>query len=175
MMTIEGFLKGVKPDTQEDHMAQAYNNARDTFESRQSALLKCLRAEKTSKGLIPVFSREAENLMPRLQEAEGRMTAIRADIEKFLALTEGEASLVVLVDRLSRHRRTLQNVELEARNIRERAVRGNPKMTPLEAESLEVVQIAFDKRDRVQAELQPIIKDLEARLSEAREILERYG
>lgn len=174
MTTIEAFLKDVKPDTQEGNLAEAYRQALGDFESRQSDLLKCLRAEKTGKGLMPVFSPEAENLMPGFQEAESRMAAIKDDIEKFLALTEGEASLAGLVDRLNRHRRTLQNVELEARNIRERAVRRSPEMTPLEAESQEVVQAAFDKRDRVQAELQPAITELEGRLSAAKAILERY-
>jgi cell fate (sporulation/competence/biofilm development) regulator YmcA (YheA/YmcA/DUF963 family) len=179
MNAIEGFLGAVKPDTKEERLAQAYRDAQSAFESKQAGLLKCLRAEKTSKGLVPVFSPEAENIATALQEAENRVAEVQADIEKFLELTGGEASLtslgIGLADKFARARRTLDNVVKETNAIRERAVRTNPGMTPLEAEQLEVVQQAFDKRDRIQAELGPVIADFEGKLAEVNKIMKKYA
>ncbi len=174
MMTIDEFLEGVKPESKESKLAEAYKHALADFESEQSRLLKCLRVEKTSKGIIPVFSSEAESLALSLKEAESRVTLVRSDIEAFLQVTGSEPSLLGLADKLARSRRTLSNVTLEASNVRAHAIRQNPKMSALEVESLEPVQAALDKKDRAQAELEPLITDLETRLSKARAILEKY-
>lgn len=179
MMTIEGFLAAVKPDTKEERLAQAYRDAQSAFEAKQAGLLKCLRAEKSGGRLVPVFAPEAEGLASSLQEAESRVEEIRKDILKFLELNGGEASLtglaVGLADKLARARRDLQYVVIKANAVREKAVRENSGMTPLEAEQLEIVQQAFDKRDRVQADLQPVIADLEGKLAVANAILQKYA
>ena len=55
---------------------------------------------------------------------------------------------------------------------------GNPResrLSPDNVEKLDEVQAAFTERDRIIAELKPIIADLEKKLMEAEKILEKYG
>ncbi len=172
---ITAFINGCKAGTPESQVANAYKKAMADFESVQSGLLKSLRVEKTTKGLVPVFAAEAEGLVAILQDAEQHLKDVQKDIEDFLELTGGEPSLNGLSEALIRARRTISNVTFEANAIREKTVRQNKSMSPLEAEQLEVVQHAFDKRDRIKAELEPEIEMLQDKLSKANAILNKYA
>jgi hypothetical protein len=164
-----------KPESLESKLARNYKRAVSVIESLPGKLVKCLRVEKTSKGFIPVFNSEAERLYDEIQMAESRVAEVKADIKRFLALTDGEASLERLSEKLTRARRMISDVEFEASIALERAIRQNRSLTPREAEHLGVVQTAFDKRDRVKAEFDPVIMNTKDRLSKAKEILEKYA
>lgn len=172
---IQNFINGCKSGSAESKLAGAYNQALANFESIQSDLVKCLRVEKTTKGLHPIFAAEAEGFSVKLTEAEHHLDEVQKDIEAYLALTDGEVSLDSLTEKLIRYRRTISNVTFEANAIRERTVRQNKSMSPQEAEQLEPVQQAFDKRDRIKAELEPMVSDLQSKLSKAKKTLEKYN
>jgi len=175
-MNSKEFLKywQGKADAPESKLAQAHESATADFEIQHNELLKSIRPQKTSKGLIAVFfAPAAEEIAPHLEEAEKHLKEVETDIETFLKLTEGEG-LNRLVEDLSRTRRAIDNSALETENVLKRAM-AHSGLSALEAESQEVVQSAMDKRDRIQAELKPKLDDLQSRVSKAKEILERYA
>lgn len=171
---IESFLRSQKHGSSEGRLAEAYRKAVAAFEIQQAALLKCLRVEKTGSKLVPIFTNEAGELAGNHYDAERRVIEVKSDIEAFLDIIGNDVSLDGLSSKLVRTRRTISEVTFEANAVRERSVRTNPAMSPNEAESLEVVQTAFDKRDRLKAELEPIAADLQSRVTKAKTILEKY-
>lgn len=174
-MNSKEFLKywQGKADAPESKLAQAHESATADFEIQHDELLKSIRPQKTSKGLIAVFAPSAEEIAPRLEEAEKHLKEVEADIVAFLKLTDCEG-LNRLVENLSRTRRAIDNSALETKNVMQRAM-AHSGLSALEAERLEVVQASLDKRDRIKAELKPKLDDLQSRVSKAKEILERYA
>lgn len=162
-----------KPDTPEGHLAEAHKRAQAEFELQQTSLIKCLRIEKRGDKLIPVFCAEAATLAGPHWDAEKRLLDVRADIESFMELTNGETSLSTLADKLSRAKRVVSDAELDARNALERAIRRGAGSVA-KAEQSPEVQKAFDKRDRLATEIGPTIQELERKLVDAKTILEKY-
>ena len=166
------FYEHHEPRSQDNVLADEYNDASASFEAEQQILLKSLRVDKAD--FKPVFSSDIEEIASRLNAAEARLNGITGDIEHFLRLTGGENSSSGLIEQLTRARRTIANVKIEANAIRERTVRQNLNLMPIEAEQLEVVQPAFDRRDRILAELEPVVMNLQGRLTEIKAILGKY-
>ncbi len=169
-----------KPTAAEYKLAAAYIQAEEMFESIQLDLVKCLRIEKKSDKFVPVFSSGAGVVAGPHWDAERHLEAVASDIKEFCEATaiEGVASyagsLMVLADNLSRARRQIDDSDHMARVELSRAVR-NGAGSLAQAEELPVVQSALDRRDRLKAELAPKAADLQARLSKARSILEKYS
>ncbi|MFZ3147777.1 MAG: hypothetical protein WA137_01905 [Methanothrix sp.] len=160
-----------KPDTPEGHLAEAHRRAQSAFELMQTELVRCIRVEKKGDKLIPIFSDDAAIIAGPHWDTEKRLLDIKADIEAFLGLTEGEPGLSTLLDKISRAKRILNEVEHVARVELERAVR---KGATSINDSPEFVQALFDKRDRLRVEMGPEINNLEGKISAAKAILNKY-
>ena len=48
-------------------------------------------------------------------------------------------------------------------------------MSPIDAEKLEVVRAAMRKKDKIKAEFEPIVAELQDKLKKANAILEKYN
>jgi hypothetical protein len=55
-----------------------------------------------------------------------------------------------------------------------RAIQENPGLSPDNVQKLDVVRTAFMERDRIVAEIKPLVTELEKKLNKANEILEKY-
>jgi len=164
-----------KPDTPEGHLAEAHRRAQSAFELMQTELVRCLRIEKRGDKLIPIFSEDAAMMAGPHWDAEKRLLAIKADIKTFLGISGGEFSLNILLDKISRARRQVNEAEHTARVELERSIRNSKGDSGLaSAQESPSVQKAFDRRDRLQAEISPIIKELEGKISKAKAILNKY-
>jgi hypothetical protein len=154
-------------------MAQEFETATKEADRRQTEMLKFVRAQKVKDKFVPVFGEEAKTLIPTYEAAIKREEEIRADIEKFLALTGGEATRIRLTDDINRHRRAISNAEVEVKNAIARETR-RTGLSPVEVERQPAVQAAMDRSDRIKADLAPKLKALEARMSEINAILSKY-
>jgi hypothetical protein len=56
-----------------------------------------------------------------------------------------------------------------------RAIQENPGLSSDNIEKLDVVKAAFAKRDKIIAELKPIVAELNGKIMRAQEILVKYG
>ncbi|MGB5100894.1 MAG: hypothetical protein WBN94_09905 [Methanothrix sp.] len=163
-----------KPDTPEGKLASAYTRAQADFESKQSGLTKYIRPKKTTNGLIAVFVDGAEEVVAQIEESEKHVLEVSSDIEAFLGFSGGEMALSALADHLIRARRQLADANMDARHALERAIRMKTALSAREAEGLPEVQATYDRRDRLQAELGPNIKELERKLASSKAILQKY-
>ena len=113
---IETFLDfwSQKPNSSEGKMAEAYNKALHDFDSRQTGLLRYIRPHKTSSKLIPVFAESSEHLIAGFEESEKHLAEVRAGIESYLALTDGQPSMSGLNEKLFRARRAITEASLDA-------------------------------------------------------------
>ena len=174
MNDIEAFLGATKHGSSESKMVEAYLRAKSDLESKQFNLLKCIRSKKTSSGLIAVFPSGSEGIVTEVEDAEKALADIRADIETYLTLTDGQPSISSLTDKLFRARRAIAEASIEARCTLERALREANSSSMEEIEGLPEVQTAMDKRDQMQRQLGPVVEDLQDRISKVKAILEKY-
>ena len=173
---IETFLEfwSQKPNSPEGKLAEAYNQALHDFDSRQTGLLRYIRPHKTSSKLIPVFSEGSEHLIAGFEESEKHLAEVRAGVESYLALTDGQPSMSGLNEKLFRARRAITEASLDARRTLEQALRETNSSSLDEIEGLPEVQTAMDKRDQTQRQLGPIVEDLQDRISKIKAILGKY-
>ena len=87
----------------------------------------------------------------------------------------GAIPVMMLHRNCNRCKLDIARAKRKARNILKRAIQENPELSPDNVEKLDVVQAAFAERDRIIAELKPIVAELEKKLMDAEEILKKYG
>jgi hypothetical protein len=164
---IDAFLEfwQQKPNSPEGKIAGAYKGALNDFERRQTGLLRYIRPQKTNGKLIPVFAEGSEGLITGFEDAEKHLADIQADIQAYLALTDGQPSMSGLTDKLFRARRAITEASLDARRTLERALRETNSSSMEEIEDLPEVQSAMDKRDQTKRQLEPTVEDLQSRIS----------
>ena len=139
-------------NTFEGKMARAYREAVRDLESARS---------------------DFENPSPQLDDEERRLREIQSDIENFMDIV-GSFSRHEIAQRFNRCKLDIANAKRKARSTLKRAILENPGLSPDNVEKLDVVQAAFAKRDRIIAELKPIITKLEGKLRNADKILKKY-
>jgi hypothetical protein len=173
---IDAFLEfwQQKPNSPEGKIAEAYSEALRDFERQQTGLLRYIRPQKTNGKLIPVFAEGSEELIAGFESAEKHLEDIQADIEAYLALTDGQTSMGGLTDKLFRARRAITEASLDARRTLERALRETNSSSMEEIEDLPEVQASMDKRDQTKRQLEPTVEDLQSRISKIKTILEKY-
>ena len=159
--------------TSESRLAARYLKTSEELKAIQSELFGYIMPQKTSKGLIAVFAPEAEQLMSHFEAAEKNLANITGNIEAFLALTKGEPTLDGLVKEKHRLVRILDNAKNAVEAATLRSVRRGAK-SKQEGELSKEVQDELAKQDRITDEYGPKLKDVEAKIAKAREILSRY-
>ncbi len=164
-----------KPGAPECKIVDAYKEAKNDFERKQADLLRLIRPQRTSKGLVPVFLGGAEDRVLEFEQAENRLFEVKGDIEAYLALTEGQASMSGLTDRLMRAKRAIAEASLEAKGALARAVQETNPLSHLEVLDDPKVQSAMDNRDRIQGQLGPVVEDIQNRISKIKEIQNKYN
>jgi hypothetical protein len=154
MLTIEGFvMAGRHPaNVCEYRMAQAYRSALGDLES---------------------VKMDFENPFSYI-DAEKRVAEIRCDIENFMNIV-GSYSRKDVNEKLHRCKLDIENAKRKARNVKKKAIRENPGLSPDEVERLETVRASFSRRDSLITELSPIIADSQEKIQNAWEILIKYG
>lgn len=162
-----------KPSSQEARLAAAYKNSVAEQERLQTALLEHLRPQKTGKGLIAVFTPAAEEIVLPLEGTEKHLNEVEADINQFLALTNGESSTERLAKDKQRFQTAINNQKFAVKNAILRQVRRGAA-SEQEAEGSAEVQAALAKQDKVLGTYEPQLKDVEARLGKIRAILAKY-
>jgi len=159
--------------TNESRLAARYLKAIEELKTIRSELFGYIKPQKTSKGLIAVFAPEAEQLMSHFEAAEKNLANITGNIEAFLALTNGEPTLDGLVKEKHRLTKILDNAKHAVEAATLRSVRRGAK-SEKEAELSKEVQDELAKQDRIESDYGPKLKDVEAKIAKAREILSRY-
>ena len=174
---IDAFLEfwKQKPNSPEGKIAEAYNQALLDFDNKQAGLLRHLRPQKANGKLIPVFAEGSEQLISGFEAAEKDLMEVRADIETYLKLTEGQPSMNLLTDKLHRAKLAITGTSFDARRALERALRDTKSSSMEEIEDLPAVQAAMDKRDQAQRQFGPVVEDLQDRISKIKGILEKYN
>ena len=174
---IDAFLEfwKQKPNSPEGKIAEAYNQALLDFDDKQTGLLRHLRPQKANGKLIPIFAEGSEKLISGFEEAEKDLKEVRADIETYLKLTEGQPSMNLLADKLHRAKLAITGTSFDARRALERALRDTKSSSMEEIEDLPAVQAAMDKRDQTQRQFGPVVEDLQDRISKIKGILEKYN
>lgn len=168
------FLGQKKLNSPSGKIIEAYNLAEAEFDNKQTGLIRYIRPQKANGKLIPVFAEGSEQLIAGFEVAEKHLADVRADIENYVALTDGQPSMSGLTDKLLRARRQITETSLDARRALERALRETNSSSMEEIEDLPAVQTAMDKRDQTQRQLGPVVEDLQDRISKAKVILEKY-
>lgn len=176
MMTIEEFadVRRQTSNTPESKMAFAYRKAVEDIESESKDIWKYVRAKHLDGQLVPYFLPEAETQLSALESAEKRIAEIQSDIKKFIKLMNGD-SRQGLAEELRRAKLKITNAEHDARIAWEHALRDNRDMSPVEAENLAVVQAATRRRDKIKAEYEPLVAELQDKLTKANAILGKYS
>ena len=175
-IVINGFIQywKDKKSTPAGRMATAYENSAEEAKRIQVEMLALIRPEKTSKGLIAIFAPEAEGLMDAFVKAQKDASDVSADIEKYLALTNGDPSTERLLSEKLRLQNGLNNVQHAAKNSIARAIKGGKAKSAIEAESQPEVQDALLKRERIESEFTPQLKEVEASFKKIATILKKY-
>lgn len=128
---------------------------------------KLLRYIRVRDGQV-IVKPEVIEVQPAVQAAEERFEKVKTDIKELLEVMQDESSVVGMIERLARLKRSLDNAEHDIKAVGKRELGGNKKDITVDVESLK------DKRDRMKAELQPQINDLSKRIARAHELLGRY-
>ena len=157
----------------ESRLAARYLKTIEELKTIRSELFDYIKPQKTSKGLIAVFDSEAERFMSHFEAAEKDLASTGKDIDTFLALTNGEPTLDSLVKEKHRLSKILDNAKYGVQTATLRAVRLGAK-SENETELSKEVQDELAKQDRITNEYRPKLKDIEAKIAKAREILSRY-
>jgi hypothetical protein len=174
---IDAFLEfwQQKPNSPEGKIAEAYKGVLIDYERQQTSLLRCIRPQKANGKLIPLFAEGSEGLIAIFESAEKHVEDIQADIQAYLALTDGQPSMGGLTDKLFRARRAITEASLDARRSLERALRETNSSSMEEIEDLPEIRSAMDKRDQMQRQLGPVVEDLQAKISKIKAIQDKYN
>ena len=157
----------------ENRLSARYLKTIEELKTIRAEMFSYIRPQKASKGLIAVFDSEAERFMSHFEAAEKDLASTEKDIDAFLALTNGEPTLNSLVKEKHRFAKILDNAKHGVQAATLRAVRHGAK-SQQEAELAKEVQDELTKQDRIADEYGPKLKDIEAKIAKAREILSRY-
>ena len=176
MMTIEEFadIRRQPSNTLESKMAYAYRKAKEEIESTSKDIWRFIRAKHVDGQLVPYFLLEAESPLLAIDSAEKRLEGIKTDIRKFIKLMNGDSRLG-LAEELRRAKWKISAAEFDHRTVWNQALIGNAGMSPIEAEKLEVVQIAAKKKELIKAKYEPIVTELQDKLTKANIILTKYN
>jgi hypothetical protein len=152
-------------------LAQAFRDAEKQFDAQQTRLMRYIRIRKDGKEFLPIFEQGIESIMPELEHAEMQLQETRKRIENYLECLGDFSNLAAMTEKLAHMRRSLANVERDAKNITEAAIRtsGLPPER-VATESQDVVEI-LNKRDRMRLELEPAIKSLQGRMDRVKELI----
>jgi hypothetical protein len=114
-----------------------------------------------------------DNDLYRIDEAQKRVAEIQNDVKNFMDIVGGYSRHGV-AEKLNRCKLDIARAKRKARNVLKRAELENPELSPDNVEKLEVVQAAYLERDRIIAELKPIIAESKKKLIRAEKILKKY-
>jgi hypothetical protein len=170
MRTLESFLESSTKPPDYD-LAQSYHDAEKQFDAQQTRLMRYIRARKDGKEFLPVFEQGIESIMPELEHAEMQLQEMRKRIENYLECLGEFGSMAAMIEKLAHMRRSLDNIERDAKNITEAAIRtsGLPPER-VATESQDVVDV-LNKRDRMRLELEPAIADVQRRINRIKELI----
>jgi hypothetical protein len=156
--------------TLDSKMACAYREALAELESVSRELWKTMRMD----GDLPYFLPDCETPAIAKEAAEDRLAEIQTDIEAFVNIVGGY-SRDEIWEELHRCKLEIAKARRHARHVLKQALSENPNLSQEQVEVLQEVQDAFEKRDRIVAELKLIMAELEGKLRDAMEILRKYG
>lgn len=167
---LESFLSSATKPPDYD-LAQAYRDAEKQFDIQQTRLMRYIRVRRDGKEFLPFFEQGIESIMPELEESEKHLQEMQKRIENYLDALGEFSSMTAMTEKLAHMRRSLANVERDAKNITEAAIRSSG-LPPerVATESQEVVKI-LNKRDRMRLELEPAIKSLQGRIDRVKELI----
>jgi hypothetical protein len=114
-----------------------------------------------------------DNNLYRIEVAKKKVAEIQIDVEEFMDIVGGYSRHDV-AEKLNRCKLDIDRAKRAARNILKRAKLENPGLSPDNVEKLEVVRTAYKERDRIIAELKPIVADLKEKINRAEKILVKY-
>jgi len=176
MMTFDEFAEANKHPcmTLESKMAHAYRDTIEELESANRDFWRTMRADQVDGQAILYFLPEYEDPLMAIDAAEGRLAQIQTDIENFMEIVGGYSRRDI-AEKLNRSKLDITDAKRKARNVWKSAIQENPGLSPDNVEKLDEVRVAFRERDRIIAELKPIIADLEKKLMDAEKILKKYG
>jgi hypothetical protein len=157
----------------ESKMARAYRNTLEELKSASKDLWKTMRADRADGVLLPYMLPEYETPALQIEDAQNRLAEIQSEIENFMKIV-GSHSRHNIETKLHRCKLAIAKAKSQARKTLKKAIRENPGLSPDNVEKLDVVRTAFMERDRLIAEIKPIVAELEKKLSRANEILEKY-
>jgi hypothetical protein len=109
----------------------------------------------------------------RIGEARKKVAEIQTDIENFMDIVGGYSRKDV-AEKLNRCKLDIARAKRKAWNVLKRAKLENPELSPDNVEKLDIVQTAYLERDRIIAELKPIMAESKERLNRAEKILKKY-
>lgn len=168
MKSIDVFLEGaIKPP--ESKMVDEYKTALKDSDQAAQTLMRFLRVRDGK----PVFLDGVESVQSQIECADERLRTTKADIREYLDALGDYESVTQMVETNNRHRRALDNVERDCKNILERAIKASG-LAPERAQEAPEVQQSLDKRDRMRSELEPVLKDLSERINRAKKVVGRY-
>jgi hypothetical protein len=153
--------------TKLEEFTDAGRHPANTFEWRMA------RAYREAVADLESAESDFDNPVPQLDDQERRLAEIESDIENFMDIV-GSYSRHEIAHRLNRCKLDIKNAKRKAHNILKRAIQENPGLSPDNVEKLDVVKAAFVERDRIIAELKPIIAASNEKLSIAEKILKKY-
>jgi hypothetical protein len=156
-------------------ISQAWRDTIGEIEIRTKVLWRYIRGERQGERFIPVFSQGAESILRDIEEAEARLADTEVDSEMFVDLMGQYRSLTELITALHREQHKIDNAEYNCRAILEREMRNHHNMLVEEVRELDVVKDAYLARDRVVAEVEPKVQDLQNRMQKAKIILSKYN
>lgn len=159
MMTFDEFAEANRHPSNilESKMARAYLDTIGELQSANRDFWKSIRADDFS---IPYFIPEYEDPLLAIDDGETRLAQIQTDIEDFMKIVGGNSRRGI-AEKLNRCKLDTANAKRKARNLWKKASQENPRLSPDNVEKLDEVQAAYKERDRLIAELKPIIADLE--------------
>ena len=164
-----------KSGAPESKIVKEYMEAKSNLESKQTDLLKLIIPRRTAKGLVPVFKEGAEDRLSEFEIAESHLSEIKGDIETYLALADGQPSMILLNDRLMRAKHAIADAVMETKQAIIHAVQETKVHSQIEVLDYPEVQSAMDDRDRIQGQLEPVIEDLQNRIAKIKDIQNKYA
>jgi DNA repair exonuclease SbcCD ATPase subunit len=157
----------------ESKMARAYRKTVEELESASKDLWKTMRADRSGGILLPYMLPEYETPALQIEDAQNRLAEIQSDIENFMNIV-GSHSRHDVETKLHRCKLDIAKAKSQARKTLKRAIQENPGLSLDNVQKLDVVRTAFMERDRIVAEIKPLVTELEKKLNKANEILEKY-
>lgn len=133
-----------------------------------------LRGEKQGDKFIPYLLPGCAKSLEDISEASTKLAEIQKDYEAFKEIVGESRSVRNIAEELRRAKLKISNAEHDSLVIWKHALMENVGMSPIEAEKLEVVQTSFRKRDKIKAEYEPLVAELQDKLTKANAVLGKY-